>query len=169
MAGVLKGKAWLAGDNIDTDQIYHGQYLPLTDPKEMAKHAMEFVPGFENFVKEVTPGDIIVAGKNFGCGSSREHAVICLKENSVSCVIALSFARIFYRNAINLGFLLLECEGISSMVKTGDGLEVNLQTGLVKNLTTEKECQGKPLSGLELEITQKGGLLNYLKSDRWVY
>ena len=166
MAGVLKGKAWLAGDNIDTDQIYHGQYLPLTDPKEMAKHAMEFVPGFEDFVKEVKPGDIIVAGKNFGCGSSREHAVICLKENGVSCVIALSFARIFYRNAINLGFLLLECEGISSMVKTGDGLEVNLQTGSVKNLTTEKKMQGKPLSGLESEITQKGGLLNYLKSDR---
>jgi 3-isopropylmalate/(R)-2-methylmalate dehydratase small subunit len=165
MVGVLKGKAWLAGDNIDTDQIYHGQYLPLTDPKEMAKHAMEFVPGFENFVKEVKPGDIIVAGKNFGCGSSREHAVICLKENGVSCVIAESFARIFYRNAINLGFLLLECEGISSMVKTGDQLKVDLQTGLVKNLTTEKEMQGRPLSGLESEITQKGGLLNYLKSS----
>jgi len=166
MAEILKGKAWLAGDNIDTDQIYHGQYLPLTDPKEMAKHAMEFVPGFENFVKEVKSGDIIVAGKNFGCGSSREHAVICLKENGVSCVIARSFARIFYRNAINLGFPLLECEGISSMVKTGDQLEVNLQTGLVKNLTTRKEIQGKPLSGLESEITQKGGLLNYLKANK---
>ena len=166
MAEILKGKTWLTGDNIDTDQIYHGQYLPLTDPKEMAKHAMEFVPGFEDFAKEVKPGDIVVAGKNFGCGSSREHAVICLKENGVSCVIADSFARIFYRNAIDLGFPLLECEGISPIVRTGDELKVNLQTGLVKNLTTRKEIQGKPLSGLESEITEKGGLLNYLKNTK---
>lgn len=161
---IKKGRAWVTDDNIDTDQIYHGQYLPLTDPKEMAKHAMEFVPGFEDFAQIMKSGDIIVAGKNFGCGSSREHAVICLKEAGVSCVIAESFSRIFYRNSINLGFFLLECEGISKKVKTGDKLEIDTQTGFIKNLTTSEKIKGKPLSGLELEITQKGGLLNYLSS-----
>jgi len=132
----IKGKAWVVGDDIDTDQIYHGQYLPLTDPKEMARHAMEFVPGMENFAREVKPDDIIVAGKNFGCGSSREHAVICLKENKVACVLAESFARIFYRNSINLGFPLLECPGISKKVKTKDELEIDLKTGKIKNLNS---------------------------------
>ncbi len=159
----FKGKAWVAGDDIDTDQIYHGQYLPLTDPQEMKKHAMEFVPGFEKFSQQVKTGDIIVAGKNFGTGSSREHAVICLKENGVSCVVADSFARIFYRNAINLGFPLLECLGISENVKTGDELEIDFSSGGIKNLATGKGMTGYPLSGLELEITEKGGLLNYLK------
>lgn len=164
MAKIIKGKAWVVGDNIDTDQIYHGQYLPLTDPKEMALHAMEFVPGMENFTKEVKPDDIVVAGKNFGCGSSREHAVICLKENGVGCVVAESFARIFYRNAINLGFPLLECPDICEKVKTKDDLEVDLNTGIIKNLTNGEVIQGNQLSGLESEITEKGGLLNYLKS-----
>ena len=166
MTKKIKGKAWVVGDDIDTDQIYHGQYLPLTDPKEMAKHAMEFVPGMENFAKEVKPGDIVVAGKNFGCGSSREHAVVCLQENGVSCVVADSFARIFYRNAVNLGFPLLECRGISKIVKTGDKVEVNLETGEVANLSPGKTLKGQPPSGLELEITEKGGLLNYLKDQR---
>lgn len=159
----FKGKAWVTGDDIDTDQIFHGQYLPLTDPQEMAKHAMEFVPGMESFAREVKPGDIVVAGKNFGCGSSREHAVVCLKENGVSCVAADSFARIFYRNAIDLGFPLLECPGISKMVKTGDEIEVDLVTGDVINLSSGQKLKGQPISGLELEITEQGGLLNYLK------
>ncbi|MDP2960258.1 MAG: 3-isopropylmalate dehydratase small subunit [candidate division Zixibacteria bacterium] len=159
----FKGKAWVAGDDIDTDQIYHGQYLPLTDPQEMKKHAMEFVPGFEKFSQQVKPGEIIVTGKNFGTGSSREHAVVCLKENGISCVVAESFARIFYRNAINLGFPLLECPGISKIIKTGDELEIDITSGKVKNLASEKSITGLPLSGLELEITEKGGLLNYLK------
>ena len=159
----FKGKAWVVGDDIDTDQIYHGQYLPLTDPREMAKHAMEFVPGMEDFAKEVKMGDIVVTGKNFGCGSSREHAVVCLKENGVSCVVAESFARIFYRNAVNLGFPLMECPGISKIIKTGDKVEVNLETGKVTNLSTKKTLKGLPPSGLELEIAEKGGLLNYLK------
>jgi len=156
----------VAGDDIDTDQIYHGQYLPLTDPQEMKKHAMEFVPGFEKFSREIKPGDIIVAGKNFGTGSSREHAVVCLKENGVSCVIADSFARIFYRNAINLGFPLLECPGISGIVKTGDILEIDILSGEVRNLSISRSLKGHPLSGLELEITEKEGLLNYLKSSK---
>jgi len=166
MNKTIKGKAWVTGDDIDTDQIYHGQYLPLTDPKEMALHAMEFVPGMENFAKEVKPNDLVVAGRNFGCGSSREHAVICLKENKVGCVLAESFARIFYRNAINLGFPLLECPDITKKVKTKDELEVDLNTGLIKNLTSGKQIQGNRLSGLESEITKAGGLLNYLKSKK---
>jgi len=161
----LQGRVWIAGDDIDTDQIYHGQYLPLTDPKEMAKHAMEFVPGMENFIKEVKLGDILVTGKNFGCGSSREHAVICLMENGISCVIAESFARIFYRNAINLGFPLLECQGISNIVQNNQTIEVDLTTGEITNLTTNKKLKGTPLSGLEMEITDKKGLLNYLKDS----
>ena len=160
----IRGKAWVVGDDIDTDQIYHGQYLPLTDPKEMARHAMEFVPGMESFAREVKPDDIIVAGKNFGCGSSREHAVICLKENKVACVLAESFARIFYRNSINLGFPLLECPGISKKVKTKDELEIDLETGKIENLNNGEIIQGIRLSGLESEITEAGGLLNYLKS-----
>jgi 3-isopropylmalate/(R)-2-methylmalate dehydratase small subunit len=163
MVKKFKGKAWVVGDDIDTDQIYHGQYLPLTDPKEMAKHAMEFVPGMEDFAKKVKPGDIVIAGKNFGCGSSREHAVVCLQENKVSCVVADSFARIFYRNAVNLGFPLMECPGISRVVKTGNKVEVDLGTGKVKNLSTKKTLKGQPPSGLELEIAEKGGLLNYLR------
>ncbi len=160
----FKGKAWVVGDDIDTDQIYHGQYLPLTDPKEMAKHALEFVPGMENFAKDVKPGDILVAGKNFGCGSSREHAVVCLQENGVSCVVADSFGRIFYRNAVNLGFPIMECPGVSKVVKTGDQIEVDLETGKVTNLKSKKSLKGYPPSGLELEIAEKGGLLNYLKT-----
>jgi 3-isopropylmalate/(R)-2-methylmalate dehydratase small subunit len=119
----------------------------------------------ENFVKEVKPGDILVTGKNFGCGSSREHAVICLMENGISCIIAESFARIFYRNAINLGFPLLECHGISSIVQNGQTIEVDLTTGEITNLTTNKKLKGTPLSGLEMEITDKKGLLNYLKDS----
>jgi len=164
MTEKFEGKAWVVGDDIDTDQIYHGQYLPLTDPKQMAKHAMEFVPGMENFAKQVEPGDIVVAGKNFGCGSSREHAVICLKENGICCVVADSFARIFYRNAVNLGFPLLECPEISKKVKTKNKVEVDMETGQVTNLSTRKRMKGNPPSGLELEIAERGGLLNYLKS-----
>jgi 3-isopropylmalate/(R)-2-methylmalate dehydratase small subunit len=156
----------VVGDDIDTDQIYHGQYLPLTDPQEMARHAMEFVPGMENFAREVKPDDIVVAGKNFGCGSSREHAVICLKENKVGCVVAESFARIFYRNSINSGFPLLECPGISKKVKIKDELEIDLETGKIKNLNSGEVIQGIQLSGLESEITEAGGLLNYLKNKK---
>jgi len=163
MGTKLRGRVWVVGDEIDTDQIYHGQYLPLTDPKEMAKHAMEFVPGMEDFTEEVKAGDIIVAGRNFGTGSSREHAVICLKENGVSCVVAESFSRIFYRNAINLGFPVILCQGISKFVKTGEELEVEIESGLIRRVRDGKELKGEALSGLEREIAAKGGLLPYLK------
>lgn len=158
------GKAWVVGDDIDTDQIYHGQYLPLTDPAEMAAHALEFVPGKENFPDEVSPGDILVAGKNFGCGSSREHAVICLQHNEVACIVAESFSRIFYRNAVNLGYPVLECPGVSEIVEEGQRIEVDLDSGLVRNLDTGAEATGVPLSDVEAEISQAGGLLAYLKA-----
>lgn len=163
MAEIFEGVAWVCGDDIDTDQIYHGQYLPLTDPQEMAKHAMEYVPGLEDFVSKVKPGDVVVAGKNFGCGSSREHAVICLAENGVSCVVASSFARIFYRNAVNLGFPVLECPGVNQHFASGDDIRINPKTGEVENLSSGEKLQGKPVSGLEEEIARAGGLLEYLR------
>ena len=127
----LKGKAWVAGDDIDTDQIYHGQYLPLTDPKEMAKHAMEFVPGMENFAKEVKPGDMLVAGKNFGCGSSREQPVIGLKAVGIAAVVAESFGRIFYRASINQGLLLIECPDAVKAYNKGDYVTLNVEHGKI--------------------------------------
>jgi 3-isopropylmalate/(R)-2-methylmalate dehydratase small subunit len=166
MSSTFRGKAWTVGDEIDTDQIYHGQYLPLTDPEEMAKHAMEFVPGMENFVSEVRDGDIIVAGRNFGTGSSREHAVQCLIHSGISCIVAESFARIFYRNAINLALPILECPGISRGVETGHELEVEAETGDIIDLTTGQKFEGKALSGLEREIGAAGGLLPYLRREQ---
>ncbi len=161
----FKGKAWVVGDDIDTDQIYHGQYLPLTDPEEMGKHALEFVPGKEGFVNKVSEGDILFTGKNFGCGSSREHAVICLKYAGVACIVAESFSRIFYRNAVNLGYPVLECPGITAVVSEGDEIEVDTDTGAVTNLTTGKTATGIPLSDVEAEISRAGGLLEYIKSQ----
>jgi len=162
---VFRGRAWVVGDDIDTDMIYHGSYLPLTDPKEMAKHALEYVPGMEDFTKKVRPGDILVAGRNFGCGSSREHAVITLQYNDVAAIVAESFSRIFYRNAVNLGYPILEVPGITGAVQTGDELEVDANNGLVRNLTRGTELRGAPLSGLEREIMTAGGLFSYLKKE----
>jgi 3-isopropylmalate/(R)-2-methylmalate dehydratase small subunit len=162
---VFKGRAWLVGDDIDTDMIYHGSYLPLTDPVEMAKHALEYLPGMEDFTEKVQPGDILVAGENFGCGSSREHAVITLQYNDVSAVLSESFSRIFYRNAVNLGYPILEVPGITEAVETGDELEVDANTGRIRNLTKGTEIQGTPLSGLEKEIMIAGGLFDYLKKE----
>jgi len=160
----FKGKAWVVGDDIDTDQIYHGQYLPLTDPEEMAKHALEFVPGKEGFVNKVSQGDILITGKNFGCGSSREHAVICLKYAGVACIVAESFSRIFYRNAVNLGYPVLECPGVTQVVTEGDEIEVDTDTGTVNNITTIGTATGVPLSDVEAEISRAGGLLEYIKT-----
>lgn len=155
----------MVGDDVDTDMIYHGSYLPLTDPREMAKHALEYVPGMEDFTQNVRPGDILVAGRNFGCGSSREHAVITLQYNDVAAILAESFSRIFYRNAVNLGFPILEVPGITGQAETGDELEVDANTGRVRNLTKGVELQGSPLSGLEKQIMTAGGLFSYLKNE----
>lgn len=159
----LKGRAWKFGDNIDTDQIFPGAYLTLTDVEEMGKHAMEGVPGREDFAKKVNKGDIIVAGKNFGCGSSREQAPIAIKGCGVSMVIAKSFARIFYRNAVNIGLPIMECADVDK-IEDGDVLEVDLESGEIKVVGRDLILKGSPVTSLEFEIMKAGGLIPYLKS-----
>ena len=159
----MKGKAWVIADNIDTDQIYPGKYLPLTDIKEMAEHALEGIDGLEDFSHRVEKGDFVVAGVNFGCGSSREHAPVCLKEAGVALVIAESFARIYYRNTVNIGYPVLECEGITGKVENGDTLDVDVDAGTIRNERTGETIQAIPMSGLEKEISDSGGLLEYIK------
>lgn len=161
----IRGRVWFFGDDVDTDQIYPGKYLPLTDKKEMAKHAMEGADNGEDFIKHVKKGDIIVAGKNFGCGSSREHATVAITGIGVSVVIAKSFARIFHRNAVNTGLPILELGQVEKM-KKGDVLEVNIENGEIKNITQNKVYKGKPVSSLEMDIMKAGGLLQYLAKTR---
>lgn len=160
----VMGRAWKFDDNIDTDQIYPGQYLPLTDKEEMAKHVMEGVRGRKNFRQEISKGDIIVGGRNFGCGSSREHAAVAIYYSGISLVIAQSFAHIFYRNCINVALPVLECEDVSE-IEEGDQLEVELETGIINNLTKAKILQAKPLHSLEMDILKAGGLIEYLKKN----
>ena len=157
--GIINGKAIVVGANIDTDQIYPGRYLELVKPEEIAKHAMEGVDA--NFFNRFSKGDIIVADKNFGCGSSREHAVITLKTAGVSAVIAPSFARIFYRNAINLGLPLITCKEILEYTNEGDKLEVDLKTGIIKNLTNNREVKGDELPEFVLDMISHGGIKQY--------
>jgi 3-isopropylmalate/(R)-2-methylmalate dehydratase small subunit len=160
----ISGKAFVYGANVDTDQIYPGGYLDLTDPELVARHAMERVdPGF---VKEVKPGDLIVAGTNFGCGSSREHAAVTLKASGIAVVLADSFARIFYRNAINLGLPLLVCPGIAGLVKRGDLLGVDLETGVVTNRTSGAAAAAQPLSPYVMAILQSGGVKPMIRKQR---
>ncbi|RLF43007.1 MAG: 3-isopropylmalate dehydratase [Thermoplasmata archaeon] len=159
----IRGKAWKFGDNIDTDQIFPGAYLTLTDVEEMGKHAMEGVPGKEDFAKRVNKGDIIVAGKNFGCGSSREQAPIAIKGCGISLVIAKSFARIFYRNAVNIGLPIMECKDVD-MIDEGDMLEVDLESGEIRDIEKNITLKGSPVTSLEFEIMKAGGLISYLKN-----
>ncbi|MBE0432557.1 3-isopropylmalate dehydratase small subunit [candidate division WOR-3 bacterium] len=159
---IVKGRIWKFGDDIDTDQIYPGQYLPLTDKKEMARHAMEGTDRGQEFISSVTRGDIIVAGKNFGCGSSREHAPVSISGIGISLVIAESFARIFHRNCVNTGLPILMLDNTQNL-HDADVLEVDIVTGRVNNLTRGKTFQARTLSELELEIMKAGGLLAYLK------
>ena len=156
MEKIVKGKAFILGANIDTDQIYPGRYLELTDPKEVGKHALEGAD--PNLVKEFKPGDIIIASTNFGCGSSREQAAITLKAIEVGAILADSFARIFYRNAINLGIPLLVCPKIHDLVKKGDTLRVNLITGEVVNESTGARVRAQPLSDYVMKILESGGI-----------
>lgn len=146
------------GDNVDTDVIIPARYLNSADPKELAKHCMEDID--INFVKEVKAGDLIVAERNFGCGSSREHAPLAIKASGVSCVIASSFARIFYRNAINIGLAILECEEAAKDIKNGDEVEADFDTGVISNHTTGKTYQAEPFPPFIQNIIEKGGLLN---------
>ncbi|MDD2889179.1 MAG: 3-isopropylmalate dehydratase small subunit [bacterium] len=159
---MIKGKVWKFGDDVNTDVIYPGKYLSITaDPVEMAKHSFETV--YPNFIKEAKPGDIVVGGKFFGCGSSREQAVTCLKHFGIKAIIAESFARIYYRNAINLGLPILVCKGISSKVNQGDIVDIEFETGKIKNTTTGEEMQATPLPAFIMEIINTGGLIPYLR------
>ena len=158
-----KGTVFRYGDNVDTDVIIPARYLNTSNGKELAAHCMEDID--VNFVKEVKEGDIIVADKNFGCGSSREHAPLAIKEAGVSCVIARTFARIFYRNAINIGLPILECEAAADGISKGDVVEVNFDTGVITNVTKGESYQGQPFPVFMQEIIQKGGLVNKIKAQ----
>lgn len=156
------GKVHKFGDHIDTDQIIPARYLVTTDPQELAQHCME---GSANpaFASRVRPGDVIVAGVNFGCGSSREHAPVAIRGAGVTCVIAKSFARIFFRNAINLGLPVLECPEAAEGIAEGDEVEVDLEQGLIRNLTTGQTFQAKPYEPFMMELIRAGGLIEYTK------
>jgi len=162
----LKGNVWKYGDDVNTDYIIPGRYMELTDPEEMAEKAFE--EHDPSFRQGVQPGDIVVGRSNFGCGSSREHAPIALLGNGVSVVLAESFARIFYRNAINIGLPALECPGIHDAVEKGDALEVDVTGGVVRNLSNGKELRFKPLPEFMVEVLNAGGLAPYLnKTEEW--
>ena len=156
------GKVFKYGDNVDTDVIIPARYLNTSDPKELASHCMEDID--LNFANNVKPGDIIVANKNFGCGSSREHAPIAIKESGISCVIASTFARIFYRNAINIGLPILECDEAVKSIEAGDELEVNFDTGVIKNLTKDEEYQGEAFPEFMQNIINNNGLIGYVQN-----
>ena len=158
---ILEGKVWRYGDNIDTDVIIPARYLNSFDPKELAEHCMVDID--ESFASNVQEGDIMVGGKNFGCGSSREHAPIAIKASGVPVVIAASFARIFYRNGINIGLPLLEIGDNVEKIKAGDKIRVDLNEGVVENLSTGESFKSHPLPGFIQDIAKAGGLVNYVK------
>ncbi|MFC1712446.1 3-isopropylmalate dehydratase small subunit [Candidatus Poribacteria bacterium] len=156
----VKGKAWKFGDDVNTDEIIPARYLDTVDPKEMATHCMEDID--PDFIEKIAPGDIMVADKNFGCGSSREHAPIAIKAAEISCVIAKSFARIFYRNSINIGLPIFECEEAALKIAEGDQLEVDLASGTITNLTKNETYKAQPFPEFMQQIIEAGGLMNYV-------
>ncbi len=156
-----KSRVWKYGDNIDTDVIIPARYLNTSSKEELAEHCMEDLD--KTFAKEVKEGDIIVSGENFGCGSSREHAPIAIKASGISLIIAKSFARIFYRNAINIGLAILEHPYLSDETSKNDEIEYDLSTGIVKNLTTGKEYKCSEYPKEIQKIVDKGGLINYTR------
>ena len=153
---LIHGKAHKYGDHIDTDVIIPARYLTLTDPDELAAHCLEGLDA--EFLNKVQPGDVIVAGENFGCGSSREHAPIAIKAAGVGAVIAASFARIFYRNALNIGLPLVESPAASAAIDHGDEVEIDVEAGVVRNLTQGEEYHFAPLTGIAAELVAAGGL-----------
>ena len=157
-----KGIVFKYGDNVDTDVIIPARYLNSSDPAELATHCMEDID--KTFVSRVHKGDIIVADKNFGCGSSREHAPIAIKAAGVSCVIAETFARIFYRNAINIGLPIIECPEASKGIQEGDEVEVNFDTGVITNLTRGTSFQGQAFPEFMQKIIAAEGLVNYINN-----
>ncbi|MBQ9861231.1 MAG: 3-isopropylmalate dehydratase small subunit [Clostridia bacterium] len=156
-----QGTVFKYPDNVDTDVIIPARYLNTSDARELAKHCMEDID--TEFVGKVKAGDIMVAGWNFGCGSSREHAPLVIKTCGTGCVIAKSFARIFYRNAINIGLAILECEQAAEEISSGDEVSVDFDTGIIYNVTTGKQYQAEPFPPFIQNIIQKGGLLASLK------
>lgn len=158
------GRAWKFGNNVDTDLIIPARYLTTSDPKELAQHAMEDAD--PKWINKMKKGDFIVAGENFGCGSSREHAPIALKTAGVSAVIAKSFARIFYRNAINIGLPILESKEAAKDIREGDRLEVDLAKGEIKNLSSKMIYKAQPFPEFMQKIIKAGGLIPYIKHHR---
>lgn len=157
------GKAIKYGNNVDTDVIIPARYLNTSDPVELAKYCMEDID--KEFVNKVQKGDIIVAGKNFGCGSSREHAPIAIKASGISCVIAETFARIFYRNAINIGLPILECPEAAKDIADGDNVTVDFESGAIRNLTKNKAYTGVPFPQFMQEIMNADGLIGYIRNQ----
>lgn len=157
----ITGKAVLLGNNIDTDQIYPGRFLAIVEPEKIGKHCLE---GIDEETRKLVPGSIVVAGTNFGCGSSREHAVITLLNAGVKAVVAESFARIFFRNAINLGLPLIICKGISQKVRTGQELNINIEDGAVTLLDTGEVLVCEKLGGHILQIIDAGGIKPLFRS-----
>lgn len=162
---MLQGKVFKFGDDIDTDIIVPATYLSTFAPKELAKHCMEYTD--PDFYKQVKEGDIIVAGKNFGCGSSREHAPIAIKGCGVSIVIAKSFARIFYRNALNIGLYILECPEAADAISQGDDVKVDVDTGVITDVTTGKTFKAAPFPKFIQNIIECGGLVNAIKAGKF--
>lgn len=159
-----QGKVFRYNDNVDTDVIIPARYLNTSDPAELASHCMEDID--RDFVKNVKAGDIIVADKNFGCGSSREHAPIAIKESGISCVIASTFARIFYRNAVNIGLPIIECAEAVAGIKAGDEVAVDFETGLITNLSTGNAYNGEAYPAFMSRIMTSGGLVGYIKQNK---
>lgn len=158
MGEILKGRAWVFSDDVDTDLIYHNKYLAETDPDKMPQYAFEYYPGKENFAKEVKPGDFVVAGKNFGCGSSREHAPIALLNMGAAAVLADSFARIFFRNAVNLGLVPVICKGINRVVRSGQTVTLDLDAGTATVLETGECLPCERLGEQAMKILEAGGI-----------
>ncbi len=159
-----KGYAIKYGDNVDTDVIIPARYLNSSDPAELALHCMEDID--KDFVNKVKKGDIMVGGKNFGCGSSREHAPIAIKASGISCVIAETFARIFYRNSINIGLPIMECSEASREIKEGDEVEVDFDSGIITDKTTGKTYKGQAFPPFMQKIINAEGLINYINANK---
>ncbi len=159
-----RGKVFKYGDNVDTDVIIPARYLNSSDPDELAEHCMEDID--KDFIKKVQPGDIIVANKNFGCGSSREHAPIAIKAAGVSCVIAETFARIFYRNAINIGLPIIECPEAARDIEAGDEVKIDFDSGMIYDETKGTQYQGQAFPEFMQKIISAEGLINYINSEK---
>jgi 3-isopropylmalate dehydratase small subunit len=158
---LINGRTWRFGDDVDTDAIIPARYLNTSDPGELAKHVMEDAD--REFAKKVKPGDVLVAGKNFGCGSSREHAPIAIKAAGIQAVVAKSFARIFYRNAFNIGLPIFESSEASEKIREGDEIEVDADNGIIRNATTNEQYRANPIPPFMQELIDAGGLVEWTR------